>query len=314
MPKFSVIIPLFNKEKDVETTINSVLNQTFTNYEVILVDDGSTDNSYKVVSDIEDSRIQIFKKENEGVSKARNYGVSKAKTEYIAFLDADDYWYPNHLENINSLIEKFSNGEWFATAYDKRFHENFKSNMNSPILKKGDHWIGIVNDFFKNSLIDCLAWTSAVCMKKDFFESLNGFDYKITNGAGEDSDLWLRAALKSELIFSNKITATHNLDGSNRISHTPTLKRSYMDLNKYENLAKNNRYLKIYLDLNRYSFALQHKMSNDIVSFKKYVNNLTQDNLNSKQKFLLKLPRVLLIFLFKIKSLLERFGKRLSSF
>ena len=63
--------------------------------------------------------------------------------------------------------------------------------MNSPILKKGDHWLGIVNDFFKNSLIDCLAWTSAVCMKKDFFESLDGFDYKITNGAGEDSDLWL---------------------------------------------------------------------------------------------------------------------------
>ena len=186
--------------------------------------------------------------------------------------------------------------------------------MNSPILKKGDHWLGIVNDFFKNSLIDCLAWTSAVCMKKDFFESLDGFDYKITNGAGEDSDLWLRAALKSELIFSNKITATHNLDGSNRISHTPTLRRSYMDLNKYEALAKNNRYLKIYLDLNRYSFALQHKMSNDIISFKKYVNNLTLDNLNLKQKFLLKLPRVLLIFLFKIKSLLERFGKRLSSF
>ena len=64
MPKFSVIIPLYNKEKDIETTINSVLNQTFTNYEVILVDDGSTDNSYKIVSDIEDGRIQIFKKEN----------------------------------------------------------------------------------------------------------------------------------------------------------------------------------------------------------------------------------------------------------
>ena len=76
MPKFSVIIPLYNKEKDVETTINSVLNQTFTNYEVILVDDGSTDNSYKVVSDIEDSRIQIFKKENEGVSKATSAQIT----------------------------------------------------------------------------------------------------------------------------------------------------------------------------------------------------------------------------------------------
>ena len=87
-----------------------------------------------------------------------------------------------------------------------------------------------------------------------------------------------------------------------------------MDLNKYANVSKDNEQLKIYLDLNRYSFAIQHKMSNDLISYKKYLKNLNINNLNSKQQFLLKQPRLLLIFLIRIKGLLERFGMRLSSF
>jgi glycosyltransferase involved in cell wall biosynthesis len=314
MPKFSVVIPLFNKEKDILATINSVLNQSYSNFEVIIIDDGSTDLSVEIINKIKDDRINLFTKKNEGVSIARNLGVANASSTFIAFLDADDYWYPDHLEKLDSLTNLFPNGKWFATAYEKKYHENFTSPMNSSIFKNGSDWNGIVNNYFENSLIDCLAWTSAVCMRKDFFVSLNGFDTKITHGAGEDTDLWLRAALNSELIFSAKITATHNLDGSNRISNTPTLKRSYMDLNKYENLSKDNEQLKIYLDLNRYSFAIQHKISNDLTSYKKYLKDLNINNLNSKQRFLLKQPRLLLISLIRVKGFLERFGMRLSSF
>tara|TARA_B100000809_G_scaffold266928_1_gene333139 strand:+ start:3011 stop:3955 length:945 start_codon:yes stop_codon:yes gene_type:complete len=314
MSKFSVVIPLFNKEKDVLRTIHSVLNQTFSNFEIIIIDDGSTDKSKFVVNNIKDDRINLFAKKNEGVSIARNFGITNASSKFIAFLDADDYWYPDHLEKLDSLTNLFPNGKWFATAYEKKYHENFTSPMNSSILKNGNDWNGIVNNYFENSLIDCLAWTSAVCMRKDFFLSLNGFDTKITHGAGEDTDLWLRAALSSKLIFSTKITATHNLDGSNRISNTPTLKRSYMDLDQYEVLSKDNEQLKIYLDLNRYSFAIQHKMSNDLTSYKKYLKDLNINNLNSKQQFLLKQPRLLLISLIRVKGLFERFGMRLSSF
>ena len=149
MPRFSVIIPIYNKEKDVETTIKSVLNQTYIDYEVILVDDGSTDNSLDIVNAIEDDRIQIFTKQNEGVSKTRNYGITKAKAEYIAFLDADDYWYPNHLENLNFLITTYPNHNWFASAYEKKRTEKLTVKMDSPILKNGDEWYGEVEDFFK---------------------------------------------------------------------------------------------------------------------------------------------------------------------
>ena len=151
-------------------------------------------------------------------------------------------------------------------------------------------------------------------MKKDFLLALNGFDFMITHGAGEDTDLWIRAALKSPLIFSNNITATHNLDGTNRISNTPTLKRTYMDLDNYEGDSKNNRYLKKYLDLNRYSFAIQHKISNDYDSFNNYVEKLNVRNLNSKQRFLLKLPRIYLNILLNLKNKMELIGCRLSSF
>jgi len=314
MPKFSVIIPLYNKERDIKKTLESLFAQTFTDFEVIIVNDGSTDASETVVKSISDSRIVFFSKENEGVGPTRNYGVEKATAENIIFLDADDYWYPFHLENINSIVEKFPDAQWFATAYNKKHNENLTTSMISPALKKGENWTGYITDYFKYSLVDALAWTSAVGMKKTFFDSLTGFDTTITHGAGEDTDLWLRAALKAPLGFSTKISATHNHDGSNRISHTHTLKRTYMDLDKYETEAGKNPYLKKYLDINRFSLALQYKMAGDAASFKKYMAKIDGNNLNKKQQKLLTLPIPILKLMVKSKVLFEKYGLRLSSY
>jgi len=314
VPKFSIITPLYNKEKDIKNTLLSVLDQSFKDFEVIVINDGSTDNSEEIVKSVSDKRIFLYTKKNEGVSKARNYGVEKASSNYIAFLDADDYWYPNHLENLDFLITKYPNNSWYASAYEKKRNNSLTTPMLSPIINNGGNWFGEVDDFFGNSLIDCLAWTSAVCMKKDFFISLIGFDITITNGAGEDTDLWLRAALKSLLIFSNTISARHNLDGSNRISNIPTLKRSYMNLDKYDEESKKNIFLKKYLDLNRYSFAIQHKLANDLDSFNNYFHKIDLKNLNNKQQFLLRQNRFVLILLIRLKNSLEKVGFRVSSF
>jgi len=89
---FSVVIPLYNKERSVKNTIESVLNQTFQDFEVIVVNDGSTDNSLEVVKSFNDERIRIINQKNSGVSSARNRGIKEAKYEWIAFLDADDLW------------------------------------------------------------------------------------------------------------------------------------------------------------------------------------------------------------------------------
>jgi glycosyltransferase involved in cell wall biosynthesis len=314
VPRFSVIIPLYNKEKDISKTLNSLLLQSFANFEVVIINDGSTDKSGEIVQSIDDDRILYFSKENEGVSKTRNLGVAKANAEHVVFLDADDYWYPNHLENLDTLINKFPENLWYATAYEKRHHKKFSSPMISPILDNGNNWKGIVPHYFENSLIDSLAWTSAVCFKKSFFESLNGFDTAITLGAGEDTDLWLRAALVAPLAFSNTITACHNLDGSNRISHTPTLMRNFMDVDAYEAYTESHPGLKTYLDLNRFSFAMQHKMAGDISTFNRFANKIAPENLTAKQRYLLKQPKQMLTLLLKGKQLAEKLGIRLSSF
>ena len=314
MPKFSVIIPLYNKEKDIQNTLESLLNQTFTDFEAIVVNDGSTDTSQYIIEEIKDTRINLYNKENEGVGPTRNYGVTKAKAEHIVFLDADDYWYPFHLENVHSIVEKFPEANWFATAYNKRHTKNLTTSMISPILNKGDNWIGFIDNYFQYSLADALAWTSAVGMKKEFFNALHGFDTSITHGAGEDTDLWIRAALQAPLAFSTKISATHNLDGSNRISHTHTLKRTYMDIDQYETEAENNPYLKQYLDLNRFSLAIQYKLAGDLTTFKQYREKLDLRNLTTKQRQLLKQPRAILKALVKTKVLFEKIGFRLTSY
>src|SRR5210317_1000199 len=180
LPKFSIVIPLYNKEKDIKNTLESVFKQTISDYEIIIVNDGSTDRSEKIVSSIKDPRIKLISKENEGVSMTRNFGVEKSSAEHIVFLDADDFWYTNHLDNLNSLILNYPKEEWYATAYEKKHHEKLIIPMSSPLLDESGEWKGKVTDFFKNSLVDCLAWTSAVCMKKTFFQKLQGFDHTIT--------------------------------------------------------------------------------------------------------------------------------------
>src|SRR5690606_29446795 len=104
---FSVVIPLYNKERSIKQTVQSVLDQTFTDFEIVIVNDGSTDNSLQVVENIDDQRIRIINKPNGGVSSARNKGINEANFNWIAFLDGDDLWKPNHLEIIRGLIDKF---------------------------------------------------------------------------------------------------------------------------------------------------------------------------------------------------------------
>jgi glycosyltransferase involved in cell wall biosynthesis len=140
LPKFSIVIPLYNKEKDIENTLDSVFNQTLSDYEIIIVNDGSTDASELIVSSLKDPRIKLITKKNEGVSKTRNFGVENASAEHIVFLDADDYWYNNHLENLNSLIINYPKESWYATAYEKKHHESLIVPMSCPLLDEAGEW------------------------------------------------------------------------------------------------------------------------------------------------------------------------------
>lgn len=314
MAEFTVVIPLYNKAAEICATLDSVFAQDYTDYEVIVIDDGSTDHSAALVKKYKHPRLRLIQQTNQGVGPARNRGVQEAQSPYIAFLDADDYWYPEHLSNLNTLIQRFPQVHWMATAYEKAFTQSLIKTVDTPLRLRGDGWQGPVEDYFAMAKKDAPAWTSAMCFSKVFFKNLGGFNPDITMGAGEDTDLWIRAALTQPLYWVNTVTARHQQHSSNRISHAPTLKRQFINLDPYDDMAKNNKSLKIYLDLNRYSIGLKYKMAGDGVRAKSYFEALDKSSLNKRQRFLVGLPGSILRFGLVIQQFMAAFGIRLSAF
>ncbi|PBB06458.1 glycosyltransferase family 2 protein [Salimicrobium humidisoli] len=209
MPFFSVIMPCFNKEKYIYDALESVINQSFENFEVIIVDDGSTDNSLNVVSTIDDKRIKIINQKNEGVSAARNRGIKFAKGEYIAFLDADDFWSDIHLLNIYNMINEFPGCGLYCTAYDRVVNGKKKSSRFKNMPAK-DNKIYLINDYFEESTLgNNIAWTSAVVVPRNVLLEVGGFPEGVNRG--EDRYVWGVIALTYKVVFYNYPTAFYRI-------------------------------------------------------------------------------------------------------
>jgi glycosyltransferase involved in cell wall biosynthesis len=287
VPFFSVIIPLYNKEKYIEATLKSVLAQSFQNFEVIIVDDGSNDNSFKAVSQIIDSKITIYKQENKGVSFARNFGIKNAHGKYIALLDADDYWHSNHLLELKKLIDSFPKAGLYCNNYQVYYTDNvyrpakFNFNYNEDCL--------IVKDFFKASLTNCVAWTSAVGFSKETFHAVGGFHTKLKTA--QDLDLWIRMALKYDIAFNPTITMSYKFHVDDSLSKSNYNNIRYEFINNFSEEEKQNPSLKLYLDVNRFAVAIRCKMNDEHELYKKLKSEIDGSNLNLKQKVLLSCPK-----------------------
>ncbi|MHA7941661.1 glycosyltransferase family 2 protein [Formosa sp. 3Alg 14/1] len=310
---FSVVIPLYNKQNHIKNTIDSVLKQGFIDFEIIIINDGSTDQSLDVINSISDSRLHIYTIKNQGVSFARNYGVNKATTNHIAFLDADDTWEHNHLESLYNLYQVYPGCGLYCTAYQKRMHDVIIPSTYFGI-PNSKAWSGVITDFFEASTINCIAWTSAVSIPKHIFLSVKGFDNRIKTGPGEDIDLWIRLALKHPVAFTNTVTATHNLLAENRLSNSNKDLKSYIDLDQYEPFIAQHTSLKKYLDLNRFALALMFKVNSDELAFKNCVEKMDLTNINWKQKVLLKCNRSTLLLAKRLQLFLKSSHLHFSAF
>lgn len=304
MPFFSVIIPLYNKQDSIVRTLQSALAQTFGDFEIILVNDGSTDDSLSKAKTVVDARIHLFDTKNQGVSQARNFGGSQAKGKLMAFLDADDLWFPAHLETLKRLYEQHPDCGLYATSYERYFGPG--KIVIPHFVRIPDGFEGIVPDFFGSGLVYRLAWTSAVAVPKATFEEVGKFDPEITLGAGEDTDLWVRLALAYPVAFSNTVTASHRLDAEHRLSHSQTLKRKFADFKKFEAVEKTNLTLKKFLDRYRAEYALKHKLAGDSENFRFYRNGIDDTNISIKTKWLLGLPSFVLRLFYRIKKIGEK--------
>lgn len=211
--KFTVVIPLYNKERHIKRAIKSVIQQTYQDFEIIIVDDGSTDKSVDEAMKVKDYRIRIVQKKNGGVSSARNKGVEESNYNFIGFLDADDAWKPDFLESISNLIEKYPEAGAYCTAYGIKKEDGtlaISKNFNS--FEKD--WHGIIDNYFKYALKDSLICTSAVVISKRVFNDLGGFPLGIK--MGEDLDMWIRIALNYKIVYLNRICSTYFQDSDNR--------------------------------------------------------------------------------------------------
>lgn len=212
-PKLAVVIPLYNKELSVTRAINSVLKQSIDFQQLIIVDDGSTDNSLAVAKQFNDPRIRLLSQANQGVSKARNYGASQATADYICFLDADDEWQPHFLEEIMQLIKLNKT----ASLYCARYQECDENShfFVGQLVGLGADFKGQLTDFFTAYRHNrSLFHPSASCISKALLQKINGFP----EGAkiGEDIFVALQLALEAPVMFSAKVSSTVYRDAENR--------------------------------------------------------------------------------------------------
>ena len=311
MPLISIVIPLYNKERFIKETLDSVFNQSFPDYEIIIVNDGSTDSSVFIVNAIEDQRITVLSNQNKGVSHARNFGISKANSDLIALLDGDDLWEQNHLENLYNLYEKFPDCGLYATAYNKKYFNGEKIKASYNGLAK--EYFGIIEDYFSASIKDSIAWTSAVLIPMKTFRKVGVFDEEMRSG--QDTDLWIRIALKDSIAFSS-------IASSNKIILAPKYHLSY-STNRIDRLKLFEKFkavelpttsFKKYMDLNRFSVAIERKIAKDYINYRRLRNGIDPLNLNFKQRIILNMPSILIGLLKRLQNTLLRCNIYLSPF
>jgi len=215
MPKVSVIIPLYNKERAIECTINSVLKQTYADFELIVVDDGSNDNSANIVTGIalKDKRITYIYKKNGGVSSARNFGLSKANGEWIVFLDADDEMLPNNLEVLTSLIGK--NDVIAASANVLVRSLEGTTCKNELRIKKAQIFSNFIKALLRHQ---ALFSTGATIFAKDI---LGEKPYNEKLCRYEDAEFELKIFVKGSIVMSPTPIIIHHLEFA-ELSHLRT--------------------------------------------------------------------------------------------
>lgn len=212
---FSVIIPLFNKEETIRSTIYSVLDQTYPYLELIIVNDGSTDNSISKIQSIKDDRLKIINQDNLGVSSARNRGIREAKFNWITFLDGDDLWKKNHLAEYYEIIKANNRTTWIISGFETKNGHQIK---NSTFTKNG---------FLQNVIEDLAAGlrihTSTVCVKKDLFDQHNDLYFREGLNNSEDREVWYKlCCIDKTPYYISKCLSVYNLMVTNSLTKNNT--------------------------------------------------------------------------------------------
>ena len=306
----SVVIPLYNKQNAIAATLQSVLAQTYTKYEIIVVDDGSTDRSAEVAEIIlqectvygVECKGKVIRKANGGVSSARNRGIQEAKYDYIALLDGDDLWDEHYLEEQVRLIQDFPEAKMWGVNYAfVKYGTTIKYNQGL-----GDGYRGYVKNYFETKHGD-LYCSSSVIIRKDAFDIIGCFDERIAYS--EDLDMWYRIILHYPVVFYDKVLAYYNQDAENRCAYD--LKIHYdltrylpYYIDKYQREFDKNRVFSKYL-CTLAAVTILYKgyyfgNKKDRIDADKIVKYLRYKDIHPKYRFIFKTPRFIGQLIYKL--------------
>jgi glycosyltransferase involved in cell wall biosynthesis len=309
-PAVSVIIPLFNKGPYITRALNSVLTQTFQDFEVIVVEDGSTDDGAEIVKRFGDPRIHLNQQEKRvGVSAARNRGIAAAEGHLIVFLDADDEWFSEHLETLMRLRKRYPESGMYATTYFICTTPGDIQRIKVSAIPASP-WEGILSSYFLVAARshDMPILTSSVGIPKGILGEFSGFRSGLN--ILEDSELWGRIALKYPVAFSWQGGSKYCLESNNRLSNRiigfehPFIKIAEDAIRDGQVSEKIVDDLKEYIAMLKIDFAIQNiLLGKNQIAREILINCPTKIFKYRKYQFLSIsfLPRTVFLFIWKTK-------------
>lgn len=213
----SVIIPLYNKALYIERAIQSILRQTFLPQEIIVINDGSIDDSANIVKQIDSKKIKLISTINQGECAARNLGINKSRYDLVAFLDADDEWKPGFLEQIKVLIDNFPNCGAYATSFDvivDNKEVQYPKMEGIPPFP----WIGILQNYFKIIQTQYPFYSSSIVIPKAILNKIGGFPVGVQRGG--DLITWEKIGLDYPIAYSPSRQVIYHAEACNRVCNT----------------------------------------------------------------------------------------------
>lgn len=221
--RISVIMPLYNKAQFVEKAIRSALDNGPGVVEVIVIDDGSRDDGAKVVEAMADSRVKLIRKQNGGVSTARNVGLDLASGDWLAFLDSDDYWLPGYIDAVQSMIARYPQCGMVTTRYQFEDDEGKRSSVDAAWPFKETSEPTLIDDFYRMMSVGHFCFTCSVVIRRDLIRR-EGLRFPVGEQMGEDLEVIFRASEAAPVVVDPRELVVYR-DGNQGVR----LSRGYLE-------------------------------------------------------------------------------------